>query len=112
MSFRLDLHEDTGKNLVTATFEFPGVSKDEVQLDFQNGKLTVSAETKKSEEHADSGYTLRERLYGKISRTLQLPQGVQVRHYLTIAWNRCRLTFFLFASYRTSRSKRRWKTAF
>jgi HSP20 family protein len=75
---RLDLHEDTEKNIVTATFDLPGVSKDDIQLEFQNGKLTVSAETKKSEEHVDAGFTSRERLYGKFSRTLQLPQGVQV----------------------------------
>jgi HSP20 family protein len=75
---RLDLHENTEKNLVTATFEFPGFSKDEVQLNFQNGKLTVSAETNKSEDYVDTGYTIRERLHGKFSRTLQLPQGVQV----------------------------------
>ncbi|KAF8808640.1 small heat shock protein [Phlegmacium glaucopus] len=75
---RLDLHEDKEKNIVTATFELPGVSKDDVQLNFQNGKLTVSAETKKSsEQHAESGYTLREHLHGKFSRTIQLPQGVQ-----------------------------------
>ena len=49
--------------MITAIFEFPGFSKDEVQVDFQNGKLTVSAETKKSEDHADAGYTLRERLH-------------------------------------------------
>ena len=72
------LHEDTEKNIVKATFDFPGVSKDDIQLDFQNGKLTVSAESKKSEEHMESGFTLRERFPGKVSRTLQLPQGVQV----------------------------------
>ena len=74
----MDVHEDTEKNVVTATFEFPGFSNDDVQINFQNGKLTVSAETKKSEDHAETGYTLRERLHGKISRTLQLPEGVQV----------------------------------
>ena len=74
---RLDLHEDKEKNLVTATFEFPGFSKDEIQLNFQNGKLTVSAE-KKSEDHAETGYSLRERFHGRFSRTLQLPQGIQV----------------------------------
>ncbi|KAF8808639.1 small heat shock protein [Phlegmacium glaucopus] len=74
---RLDLHEDKENNIVTATLELPGVSKDDVQLNFQNGKLTVSAEIKKSEEHADDGYALRERLHGKFMRTLQLPQGVQ-----------------------------------
>ena len=74
----MDLHEDTEKNLITAVFDFPGVLKEDVQLHFQNGKLTVSAETKKSEEHVDTGFTLRERHLGKLSRTLQLPQGVQV----------------------------------
>ena len=74
----MDLHEDIEKNLVTATFELPGFSEDEVQVDFQNGKLSVSAETKKQEEHAETGYTLRERLHGKLSRTLKLAEGVQV----------------------------------
>ena len=74
----MDVHEDTEKNVVTATFEFPGFSTDDVQINFQNGKLTVSAETKKSEDHAETGYTLRERLHGKFSRTLQLPEGVRV----------------------------------
>ena len=76
--YRLDLHEDAEKNVVTATFEFPGFSKDEVQINVQSGKLTVSAETKKSEHNADTGYTLNERLHGKFSLTLQLPQAVQV----------------------------------
>ena len=75
--YRLDVHEDAEKNVVTATFEFPGFSNDDVQINFQNGKLTVSAETK-SEELVETGYTLRERLHGKLSRTLQLPEGVQV----------------------------------
>ena len=72
------MHEDTEKNVVTATFEFPGFSNDEVQINFQNGKLTVSAETKKSEGQAETGYTLRERVHGNLSRTLQLPEGVKV----------------------------------
>ena len=35
----------------------PGFSRDEVQFNFQNGKLTVaeSAETKKFEDHAETG---------------------------------------------------------
>ena len=45
----MDLHEDAEKNLVTATFEFPGVKKEDVTIDFHNGRLTVGAETKISE---------------------------------------------------------------
>jgi len=47
----MDLHEDTEKNLVTASFEFPGISKEDIQIDVQHNKLTVSAETKQSNEH-------------------------------------------------------------
>ena len=74
----MDVHEDTEKNIITANFEFPGFSKDEVQINFQKGKLTVSAESKKTEDLAETGYTLRERLHGRFSRILQLPEGVQV----------------------------------
>ena len=82
----MNLHEDTEKNVVTATFEFPGFSKDEVQINFQNGNLTVSAETKsKSEHNPNIGYTLNERPHGKFSRILKLPQGVQVcRSFLNL----------------------------
>jgi len=75
---RMDLHEDAEKNLVTATFEFPGVSKDDICIEAQNGRLTVSAETKESTEKNENGYAIRERAYGKFSRTLQLPRDVKV----------------------------------
>ncbi|KAF9010757.1 small heat shock protein [Cyathus striatus] len=74
---RMDLHEDAEKNLVTATFDLPGVKKEDVQIDIQNGHLIVSAESKVSTEHNEEGYAVRERHYGKLSRTLQLPKGVK-----------------------------------
>ncbi|PPQ75934.1 hypothetical protein CVT26_006340 [Gymnopilus dilepis] len=74
---RMDLHEDNEKNVVTATFEFPGVPKENINIDVHQGKLTVSAETKQSSEHDENGYAVRERRFGKFSRTLQLPQGVK-----------------------------------
>ncbi|KIK05786.1 hypothetical protein K443DRAFT_90522 [Laccaria amethystina LaAM-08-1] len=74
---RMDLHEDKEKNLVTATFEFPGSKKEDVHLEIHNGRLVVSVENKISEEYNESGYAVRERRYGKYSRTLQLPQGVK-----------------------------------
>ncbi|EDQ99153.1 uncharacterized protein LACBIDRAFT_186670 [Laccaria bicolor S238N-H82] len=74
---RMDLHEDKEKNLVTATFEFPGSKKEDVHLEIHNGRLVVSVENKISEEHDEGGYAIRERRFGKFSRTLQLPQGVK-----------------------------------
>ncbi|KAF4616557.1 hypothetical protein D9613_008557 [Agrocybe pediades] len=74
---RMDLSEDSTKNLVTATFEVPGLKKDDVQIDVNNNRLTVSGEAQKSSEHDEGGYAVRERRYGRFSRTLQLPQGVK-----------------------------------
>ncbi|KAI4528386.1 HSP20-like chaperone [Schizophyllum commune] len=74
---RMDLHEDAEKNLVTATFELPGLKKEDVQVNVQNGQLTVSGETKSESDKEEQGYAVRERRYGKISRTLRLPEGVK-----------------------------------
>lgn len=74
----MDLHEDSEKNLVTATFELPGLKKEDINIEVHDGRLIVSAESKISEEHEKDGYAVRERRYGKLSRTLQLPQGVKV----------------------------------
>jgi HSP20 family protein len=86
----MDLHEDKDKNLVTAHFEFPGVSKDEVQIEVHQNRLTVSAEARESSDVDENGYAVRERRYGKFSRTLQLPEGVKVCsdiiRYLVLAY--------------------------
>ena len=74
----MDLHEDAEKNLVTATFELPGLKKEDVQVNVQNGLLTVSGETRSESDKEEQGYAVRERRYGKISRTLRLPEGVKV----------------------------------
>jgi HSP20 family protein len=73
----MDLHENAESNTVTATFEFPGLKKEDISIDIHNGRMTISAENKISSEHEESGYAVRERRYGKWSRTLQLPQDVQ-----------------------------------
>ncbi|KAI0709969.1 hypothetical protein C8Q76DRAFT_812023 [Earliella scabrosa] len=41
----MDLHADQDKNLVTATFELPGLAKENVQIDVKNGVLSVSGES-------------------------------------------------------------------
>ena len=74
----MDLHEDNQQNIVTATFELPGLNKENVSIDVHNNVLTVSGESKLSSERDENGYAVRERRYGKWSRTLQLPQGVKV----------------------------------
>ena len=75
---RMDLHEDQDKNLVTATFELPGLTKENVQIDVKDGVLSVSGESTISSERDEKGYSVRERRFGKFSRSLPLPQGVKV----------------------------------
>ncbi|RDB30432.1 Heat shock protein 16 [Hypsizygus marmoreus] len=74
---KMDLHEDAEKNVVTATFELPGLKKEDVQIDVENGRLSISAESKQSTEREEGGYAIKERRYGKLSRTLQLPRGTK-----------------------------------
>lgn len=74
----MDLHEDKDNNTVTATFELPGLRKEDVNMEVHNGRLTVSGESKISNEHEEGGYAIRERRFGRFTRTLQLPQGVKV----------------------------------
>ncbi|OCH90084.1 HSP20-like chaperone [Obba rivulosa] len=74
---RMDLHEDSQKNIVTATFELPGLKKEDVNIDVHNNVLTVSGESKASEERDENGYAVRERRYGRFSRSIPLPQGIK-----------------------------------
>ncbi|KAF7346219.1 SHSP domain-containing protein [Mycena sanguinolenta] len=74
---RMDLHENTENNTVTATFELPGIKKEDVHIETLPGRLRISAESKMSEEHEKDGYAIRERRFGKYARTLQIPQGVK-----------------------------------
>ena len=77
----MDLHEDDTTNTVTATFELPGLKKEDVNIDVHDGRLVVSGETKTVEDKEEGGYAIRERKYGKFSRTLRLPQGVKVSQF-------------------------------
>ncbi|EJF58064.1 HSP20-like chaperone [Dichomitus squalens LYAD-421 SS1] len=74
---RVDVHEDKEKNLVTATFELPGLTKENVNIDVQNNVLTVSGESKFESNSDDNGYVLRERRFGRFSRSVPVPEGIQ-----------------------------------
>jgi len=75
---RMDVHEDAEKNLVSATFELPGLKKEDVNIDVHNNLLTISGESKVSNERDENGYAVRERRFGKFSRSISLPQGVKI----------------------------------
>jgi len=74
----MDVHEDPEKNLVTATFELPGLSKDGVNIDVHNGNLIISGSVSESSEREEHSYVIRERRSGRFSRTIKLPEGTDV----------------------------------
>jgi HSP20 family molecular chaperone IbpA len=82
-SHRMDLHEDSEADIVTATFELPGLKKEDVEINVHDGRLTVTAESKISDHYEKDGYVIRERRFGKYARTLHLPHGVRVRFAMT-----------------------------
>ena len=75
---RMDVHEDAQANTVTATFELPGLKKEDVSIDVHNNVLSVSGESKVDSTRDENGWAVRERRYGKFSRSIGLPQGVKV----------------------------------
>ena len=74
----MDIRHDDKANTVTATFDLPGMEKKDVSIDVHNNILSVTGETKGTAEREEEGFTLRERRYGKFSRSLSLPQGTKV----------------------------------
>ena len=66
-------------NLVTATFELPGVSQDKISIDVSDNRLTISGEVASFFDE-NYGYILRERRTGPFVRTLVLPANISVSH--------------------------------
>ena len=62
----VDVHED--KDNYFASFEVPGVKKEDVKLELHNGLLTVSAEKREKDGEKESSYSL--------TRSVSVPEGV------------------------------------
>lgn len=77
--YRMDIHESKERNELTATFELPGMKKDNVSIDIQNNRLTVSGRSALSNDLGREGYSVQERRYGSFSRTIPVPPGTKVR---------------------------------
>ena len=56
--------------------DLPGMSEDDVKIEFEDGTLTVSGERKTEHESQNEGYYRVERAFGGFSRTLTLPKGI------------------------------------
>ena len=74
---RIDVHESDEDNLVTATFELPGMKKTDFSVELHGNRLVVSGEAKIPKQKEES-YTVKERRGGKFSRNLTVPIGTEL----------------------------------
>jgi HSP20 family protein len=56
--------------------DLPGLTEDEVAIEFADGVLTLSGERKAEYERKEKGFVRLERSFGKFSRSLSLPDGI------------------------------------
>jgi len=56
--------------------DLPGMSEEDVNIELEDGTLTISGERKAQHEEKEEGYYRVERAFGTFSRSLTLPKGV------------------------------------
>ena len=71
----MDLVE-TEEHLVLRA-DLPGMKRDDVDIEIKDGALSVSGERKAEHEENAEGYYRVERAYGRFSRSLTLPDGIE-----------------------------------
>jgi HSP20 family protein len=70
----VDIVERDGALHVEASL--PGYKKDEVEVQVQDGVLTIKAERKQESEEQNGKFYRRERIWGSVSRRISLPAEV------------------------------------
>jgi HSP20 family protein len=70
----LDVWETDGA--VVYAFDLPGLSEDEISIEVQDDTLTVTGERRRSTEETGDRFFRFERTYGRFSRAVGLPAGV------------------------------------
>jgi HSP20 family protein len=70
----MDLVETEDHYLLKA--DLPGMKQEDVAIEFHDGTLTISGERKAEYERKEKGFFRLERSFGKFSRSLTLPEGI------------------------------------
>jgi len=73
--FKLDVREKDNEYLVEA--DLPGIKKEEIHIDLDEGRLTISVEREEKTEEEKKDYVHRERRYSSMSRSIYLAGAKQ-----------------------------------
>jgi HSP20 family protein len=71
---KIDVFEREGKFIVRA--DLPGMSKDDLKVDITDDGITLEGERKYEHEENEKGVYRSERSYGRFTREIPLPDGV------------------------------------
>lgn len=71
----LDVHDD--KDAFTVTLEAPGLKKEDFEISFHDGVLSIAGERKEEKETKERNCFRRERFFGRFSRSVSLPTDVK-----------------------------------
>ncbi|WP_050606307.1 heat shock protein Hsp18 [Clostridium niameyense] len=69
-NFRVDLKETEDSYLIEG--DLPGINKEDINIEFNNNYLTISAKREDSIENNNQNYVKRERRYGEFKRTFYI----------------------------------------
>lgn len=74
-SVALDVVESEDEYLVRASL--PGIEPEDLEITFDDNRLTLKGEVKEQYEVDKTRYHMRERRYGSFSRTIKMPSGIE-----------------------------------
>ncbi|MFP4186836.1 MAG: Hsp20/alpha crystallin family protein [Acholeplasmataceae bacterium] len=69
-TFKLDVKDKDGAYLIEA--DLPGIDKKDIELNYQDGSLTIEIKHTEEKEDEKENYVHRERRHAQMSRTLNL----------------------------------------
>jgi HSP20 family protein len=70
----LDVYEE--RDHFTVKAELPGMKKEDIEVSFHDGSLSISGERKTETKHEDAEVYRSERFFGRFHRTVSLPAAV------------------------------------
>lgn len=71
----LDVHDD--KDAFTVTLEAPGMKKEDFEISYHDGALSIAGERREEKESKDKTYFRKERFFGRFARTVALPAEIR-----------------------------------
>jgi len=75
---RVDISETENSFQITA--EIPGINKEDVQINLEEGVLNIHGERKEEKEEKGRRFHRVERFYGAFSRSFSLPPNIDEKH--------------------------------